>query len=130
MAEEIKYVGETGVRAISKIVETKLATKEDVANKKTSLDENSDTYYPTQKAVKTAVDAKVEGPVSSVTNEIAVYADETGKLLRGDTGVSIVNSEIIAGSVNINSTIAGIPTQISNSLTLLDGELEFIFRES
>ena len=36
----------------------KLSLKEDTANKKTSLADNSDTYYPTQKAVKTAVDAK------------------------------------------------------------------------
>jgi hypothetical protein len=35
-------------------------TPEDVANKKTSLDENSDTCYPTQKAVKTALDAKAD----------------------------------------------------------------------
>jgi len=33
-------------------------TAENVANKKTSLADNSDTYYPSQKAVKTAVDAK------------------------------------------------------------------------
>lgn len=33
-------------------------TPENVANKKTSLTDNSDTYYPSQKAVKTAVDAK------------------------------------------------------------------------
>ena len=103
---------------------------ENVANKKTTLDDNSDTYYPTQKAVKTAVDAKVEGPNSSVANTLPVFADETGRLLKGDTGVSVVNSEIIAGGVNINSAIAGIPTQISNALTLLDGELAFIFRES
>lgn len=32
---------------------------ENVTNKKTSLTDNSDTYYPTQKAVKTAVDAKI-----------------------------------------------------------------------
>ena len=31
---------------------------EDKSNKKTTLSDNSDTYYPTQKAVKTAVDAK------------------------------------------------------------------------
>lgn len=31
---------------------------EAVSNKKTTLADNSDTYYPTQKAVKTAVDAK------------------------------------------------------------------------
>ena len=33
---------------------------ENVANKKTSLTDNSDTYYPTQKAVKTVVDAKAD----------------------------------------------------------------------
>ena len=35
-----------------------ISGKEDVSNKKTSLADNSDTFYPTQKAVKTAVDAK------------------------------------------------------------------------
>ena len=34
-------------------------TPENVANKKTTLADNSDTYYPSQKAVKTAVDGKV-----------------------------------------------------------------------
>lgn len=33
-------------------------TPENATNKKTSLADNSDTYYPTQKAVKTAVDGK------------------------------------------------------------------------
>lgn len=33
-------------------------TPENVSNKKISLTDNSDTYYPSQKAVKTAVDAK------------------------------------------------------------------------
>ncbi len=36
----------------------KLSLKENVANKKTDLTDNSDTYYPTQKAVKTALNAK------------------------------------------------------------------------
>ena len=36
----------------------KILLEEDVSNKKTSLADNSDTFYPTQKAVKTAVDAK------------------------------------------------------------------------
>lgn len=36
------------------------STYEKVANKKTTLADNSDTYYPTQKAVKTAVDLKVD----------------------------------------------------------------------
>ena len=34
-------------------------TPENVANKKTTLADNSDTFYPSQKAVKTAVDGKV-----------------------------------------------------------------------
>jgi hypothetical protein len=36
-------------------------TPENVANKKTSLTDNSDTYYPSQKAVKTYVDNAVSG---------------------------------------------------------------------
>ena len=38
---------------------------ENVANKKTDLTDDSDTYYPSQKAVKTAVDAKA--PIASPT---------------------------------------------------------------
>jgi hypothetical protein len=38
------------------------ATYEDSANKKTDLSDNSDTYYPSQKAVKTAVDDKADDP--------------------------------------------------------------------
>lgn len=39
-------------------------TPENVANKKTTLADNSDTFYPSQKAVKTAVDAKQDTLVS------------------------------------------------------------------
>lgn len=39
-------------------------TPENSANKKTSLADNSDTFYPSQKAVKTAVDAKQDTLVS------------------------------------------------------------------
>jgi hypothetical protein len=35
-------------------------SKENVSNKKTTLTDNSDTFYPSQKAVKTAVDLKVD----------------------------------------------------------------------
>ena len=35
-------------------------TPEDIANKKIDLTDNSDTFYPTQKAVKTALDLKVD----------------------------------------------------------------------
>lgn len=36
------------------------STYESITNKKTTLTDNSDTFYPTQKAVKTAVDLKVD----------------------------------------------------------------------
>jgi hypothetical protein len=39
-------------------------TPENVANKKLNLSDNSDTFYPSQKAVKTAVDAKQDTLVS------------------------------------------------------------------
>ena len=39
-------------------------TPENQANKKTTLSDNSDTFYPSQKAVKTAVDAKQDTLVS------------------------------------------------------------------
>ena len=81
-------------------------TPENSANKKTTLADNSDTYYPTQKAVKIALDAKVDGPVSSTANDIPVYADETGKLLKGNTGVSILDGKIIAGGVDLNAAIS------------------------
>jgi hypothetical protein len=46
---------------------------EKTSNKKTTLTDNSDTFYPTQKAVKTAVDAKFNTPTGT-----------TAQYLRGD----------------------------------------------
>ena len=70
---------------------------ENSANKKTSLAENSDTYYPTQKAVKTAVDDKVTGAASSTDNELAVYNGTTGKVLKSGSGVSAVGGNLTIG---------------------------------
>ena len=46
---------------------------EKTSNKKTTLTDNSDTFYPSQKAVKTAVDAKFNNPTGT-----------TAQYLRGD----------------------------------------------
>ena len=70
---------------------------ENSANKKTTLDDNSDTYYPTQKAVKTAVDVKVTGAASSTDNELAVYNGTTGKVLKSGSGVSAVGGNLTIG---------------------------------
>lgn len=54
---------------------------ENVVNKKTTLEENSDTFYPTQKAVKTAVDAKQDNlgytPENSANKATTVTGNET-----------------------------------------------------
>jgi len=58
----------TGVKNWFSYVLGLFANKEDVSNKKTDLTDNSDTYYPTQKAVKTAVDAKQNSGSYEVTS--------------------------------------------------------------
>lgn len=59
-------------------------TAENSANKKTTLADDSDTYYPSQKAVKTAVDAKAPKDITINTQETDAYtlvlADD-GKLV-------------------------------------------------
>jgi hypothetical protein len=60
-----------------------ISGKEDVSNKKTSLADNSDTFYPTQKAVKTAVDAKQDTlaftPENSANKETSALDTSTTK---------------------------------------------------
>ena len=84
----------------TKFINSDLATKEDVANKKTSLDENSDTYYPTQKAVKTAVDAKAD-KVTGATNGDIAGLDANGNLT--DSGIAASNVvQKVSGATNGN----------------------------
>ena len=70
---------------------------ENSANKKTSLADNSDTYYPTQKAVKTAVDAKTDD--SSVVHNTGA---ETV------SGVKTFSNGLINGSLFFGSPITAI----------------------
>ena len=76
----------TGAEIDAKTEDSKFATAkaladqtvlEKTANKKTNLTDNSDTYYPTQKAVKTAVDAKAD-KVSTTTVESSATPTPTG----------------------------------------------------
>jgi hypothetical protein len=53
-------------------------TAENVANKKTDLTDNSDTFYPSQKAVKTAVDAKADKESPIFTTKIETPTIELG----------------------------------------------------
>ena len=66
-----------------KLEASDITGKEDVLNKKTSLADNSDTFYPTQKAVKTAVDAKQDTlaftPEDSANKETSALDTSTTK---------------------------------------------------
>ncbi len=50
---------------------------ENVANKKIDLSDNSDSYYPSQKAVKTAVDAKVDKSLFDANTILYATTDDT-----------------------------------------------------
>lgn len=92
-----------------KLESSDITGKEDVSNKKTSLADNSDTFYPSQKAVKTAVDAKQDTLVSG-TNIKTV--NSTTLLGSGDlavqetlvsgTNIKTINSTSLLGSGNID----------------------------
>lgn len=93
----------------------KLSLKENAANKKTSLTDNSDTYYPTQKAVKTAVDAKA--PIASPTFTGTVTLPKTTKIkdTSADHTYDLAVSELTA-----DRTV---------TLPLLTGNDEFMFKD-
>lgn len=69
---------------------------ENVVNKKTTLEENSDTFYPTQKAVKTAVDAK----------ENTITTGTTSQYFRGDKTFQTLDKTAVGlGSVDNTSDL-------------------------
>lgn len=72
----IKY--RTGAEVLSDIGGQAILgyTAENTANKKTDLTDNSNTYYPTQKAVKTAVDGKQDALTFGIANTNAVKVDD------------------------------------------------------
>lgn len=88
---------------------------EALANKKTTLADNSDTYYPTQKAVKTAVDAKQDTLVSA-------------------TNIKTINGESILGSGDLEIASGGssfwtpkTATKVSGTSITIPTDLTAIF---
>ena len=88
---------------------------ENSANKKTSLAENSDTYYPTQKAVKTAVDAKADN--SSVVHN---------KGAETVSGVKTFSNGLINGSLLFGSPIT--PISLSGNATWTIDDLKTMMK--
>ena len=88
---------------------------ENVANKKTDLTDNSNTYYPSQKAVKTAVDAKA--PIASPTFKGTVTLPKTTEVqdTTGDHQYVLAVSELTADRIV--------------TLPLLTGNDTFMFKD-
>lgn len=83
---------------------------EKTSNKKTNLTDNSDIFYPTQKAVKTAVDAKFNTPTGT-----------TSQYLRGDGSLATFPTiPSIAGLVPETRTINGLDLSANRTLTASD----------
>ena len=76
-------------------------TPENLANKKTTLADNSDTYYPTQKAVKTAVDAKADD--SSVVHNTGAETVSGVKTFSN----GLINGSLFLGSQITTTTLSG-----------------------
>ena len=92
----------------------KLSLKENAANKKTSLTDNSDTYYPSQKAVKTAVDAKADIASPTFTGTVTLPKAVNIKDTSADHEYQLGVSELAA-----NRTV---------TLPLLTRNDEFVFK--
>ena len=80
-------------------------TFESLSNKKTTLADNSDTYYPSQKAVKTAVDAKQD--------TLSIATDTT------PVGTDMVLS--LRGTSWLKTTFTNVITYLSGTFSKLSG---------
>ena len=105
-----------------------ISGKEDVSNKKTSLADNSDTFYPTQKAVKTAVDAKQDTlaftPEDSANKETSALDTSTTKYPCNNVVKSAVDGKM-ANVVEDTTPQLGGQLDV-NGQALGDGTLEIL----
>jgi mono/diheme cytochrome c family protein len=112
-------------------------TAEDSANKKTDLTDNSDTYYPTQKAVKTYVDGSVAGlldyrggyDASGNTYPVAGGSGAVGAVLKGDMWIISVAGTLAGEAVQVgDSIIANIdtPAQVASNWNHLNANISYV----
>ena len=109
----------TGTLSDQTDLQTALNNKQDVLsytpenedNKKTSLTENSDTYYPSQKAVKTAVDSKAD------LSHTHVEADITDLKNYSEVGHTHSQSDINDLETDLESLQGKITAVASGSVT-------------
>lgn len=92
---------------------------------------NSATKLPTQQSVKAYVDSKagtgdVEGPDGSTTNELALFADATGKVIDRAVGLTwddATNTLATDGDINVASSAS------STAVNLKSGTVQLIIKQ-
>lgn len=101
-------------------------TPENEANKKTTLSDNSDTFYPSQKAVKTAVDAKQDAlgyTAENSANKKTTLADNSDTFYPSQKAVKTAvdaKQDTLVSATNIK-TINGNSVLGSGDLTISAG---------
>ena len=98
-----------------------ISGKEDASNKKTDLTDNSDTFYPSQKAVKTAVDAKISTGAGNADSSVT----DASTTAKGKVELAIA-SEVNTGTDDTRAvtpdSLAGSNLGVKNiSIQVLDG---------
>jgi hypothetical protein len=90
-------------------------TPENADNKKTSLTENSDTFYPTQKAVNNSLDLKLNLSDYSPAHSVLAQQSGTGS----PSSVTIETNQILGRLSGGGSNIKGLSvSEVSNLLNL------------
>jgi hypothetical protein len=84
---------------------------ESTSNKKTTLSDDSDTYYPSQKAVKTAVDAKLASADKATSAEINTGTEDN----------KYITPDQLAGSKAFTKTVQQICVGFATELAVADG---------
>lgn len=121
----------TGQGYITNVITALGFTPENSANKKTTLSDNSDTFYPSQKAVKTAVDAKQDAlgftPENSANKKLNLTDNSdtfypSQKAVK--TAVDAKQETLVSGTniktINGNSVLGGGDLTISAGADILE----------
>ncbi len=99
-------------RVISKHIEELQDGKENLSNKKTTLADDSDAFYPSQKAVKTAVDAKAPLASPTFTGTVTLPKAVNIKDTSADHEYQLAVSELTADRVVTLPLLTGADTYV------------------
>lgn len=100
-----------------------LTNVESTTNKKTTLTDNSDTFYPTQKAVKTAVDLKVPYTGATADVDLGEFELKAGQVEldqtpTGTAGVAVMRWNDTDGTIDLGLKGGNVTLQVGQEQVL------------